>query len=324
MQVNSKQFIFRYKGKLFAVPLDSVIEVTDSLGYSPLGNIGTGIQGILEYQGKTLPILDPLELTGLSSVTSSGDRKNTYLFLDWEGWQFAVFIESFYKIAAQWDPHASQDLDEPQDNSENSCILGIGLLDKEPLFFLSIGSIVQKFKKKLTNQIGSPKIQKDAILSINDSKGTHISKCICFFIGKLQFGIPIQDVIEVVDNHLVTPLFKVTPFLRGLINVRGKVIPCVDISNHLKLPYRNLNENTKFVVLQFDNSEIAICVDSVSNMRDISSQELEKKEGMFDGNLDNLASGLVHVQNETLLIVSSKAIIQARELIEYRKERESL
>ncbi len=69
-------------------------------------------------------------------------------------------------------------------------------------------------------------------------------------IERVLFGIPVEHVIEIIEGYDVTPLFKVPPIVRGLLNLRGQVLACLDISVELGLPPRRLEERNQFVVLK--------------------------------------------------------------------------
>ena len=115
----------------------------------------------------------------------------------------------------------------------------------------------------------------------------------------------------------MTPLFKVVPVLRGLINLRGKVVPCMDISTYLGLAARGLNENTKFVMLQSGGSEIALCVDSVSKMKEVDNALIQTNEGVLNGPISEYATGILQLQKQTLLMISAKNLVESSDLKEY-------
>jgi purine-binding chemotaxis protein CheW len=142
-------------------------------------------------------------------------------------------------------------------------------------------------------------------------------KFIFFTIQKLNFGVPISEVLEVLEGLDVTPLFKVEPILRGLINLRGKIIPCLDVSLFLDLPQRVLNENAKFVILQQDGFEVALCVDSVSKMKEVDKSSIQTSDEVLSGTISEYTSGVLQYQKQTLLMISAKNLIHAKVLKKY-------
>lgn len=333
MLEQNKQFIFYHSDNIFSLPLENVAEVTENLHFNSVQNLGKGIIGVVNYLSNALPVVNPSFLIADNNKIpndSIPELNQSYVVIELEDWKFAFLLDKFHKIIPKFQ--TSQDL-----NSHDSLFSGIGLLDNRPVYIIHLQNLIFNARQTISGTIQSDQGSESSSMLVNADKVSEktdsetldspetdpkISKCLCFFLDSMQFGIPIQDVVEVVDNLLVTPLFKVSPYLRGLINVRGKVIPCVDISAHLKLPYRPLNENTKFVILRNDSEELAICVDSISNMRDLSSHRIQKNDGLLEKKLENIASGIVHIQNETVLIVSSQAIIGSNDLKEYRREPE--
>jgi len=57
-----------------------------------------------------------------------------------------------------------------------------------------------------------------------------IAQLIVFRIGREAFGIPIDDVREIIQAGVITPIPDSPPFVKGLINVRGDIIPTIDLS----------------------------------------------------------------------------------------------
>ncbi|MEM0502986.1 MAG: chemotaxis protein CheW [Thermoplasmata archaeon] len=315
-----KYFIFIRESLLFSVPLNYVIEIAELKSIQRFNNFNASVVGIADYRGETIPIVDPKISNPDSKMVD--EEKNliqkNFLIIEYDSFKFAFIIDKFYKIFSSSSSNPESHHNENEYDSEQSNIQSIGLFEKKTLFYLNISHIA----RKIQNYFGL-KLRKDSLEKIEnqnirkDSSNTY--KCLCFYIGEIQFAIPNRDILEVVDNILVTPLFKVNPFLRGLINLRGKIYPCVDISAHLKMPYRALNENTKFIIVHYDYKEIAICCDSISNMKDLTNKIIQNNEGLLDQNLNQISFGLANYLEETILLISSRAIIESQELDGYKK-----
>jgi len=309
----NKLMIFKSNGVLFSLPLKTVLEIQGDLKLLELPFLESGIVGAVEYRGMLLPVLDIC--TALNLKTKQSQIPKSYILVEFHSWSMAFQIDEFYKII-------DDIVIEEKNNSENYSIAnqfisGITILDKNSLIILNIKEIINYFTSKLKQQISlsSKEItQKNILLK---GKNTETIKSLCFNIENVQFMVPIQYVQEVLENQTVTPLFRVNPCLRGLINLRGRVVACLDISSFLGLSPRNLNEYTQFILLGYEDFEIALCVDCITKMKVFPNSQLQSNIDSLPNSIKEYTSGILQVQRETLLMISAKDLIFSKELLPY-------
>jgi purine-binding chemotaxis protein CheW len=307
-----KLLVFQNSEVLFGIPLDSVLEIREDLELIDLPWKQNGIIGAIEYRGTLLPALDAPSLVGLE--TNSARVRKSYILIEQNSWKIAFRIDKFYRIIE--DTTEEEKEIENKEPDESEFVSGITILDKKSLILLNIFEIVTFFKNKVKKQINS-KLPEKLNQELEDSTTKESIKSICFHIDSVQFIVPIQDVLEVLENQSVTPLFKVTPCLRGLINLRGRVVPCMDISSYLGLPPRNLNEYTQFVLLGNDGFEIALCVDSVNKMKVFPNTDIQNNIDSLPASIRDYTTGILQVQKQTLLLLSARNLIHSKELQPY-------
>lgn len=109
----------------------------------------------------------------------------------------------------------------------------------------------------------------------------HQEKYLTFELGDESYGVAVLKVREIIRMQEVTPVPKMPAHVKGVINLRGKIIPVVDL--RIKFGLRNLEttEQTCIVVVQAtnsggDSSQIGIIVDAVQEVVAISSEEMEE------------------------------------------------
>lgn len=96
-------------------------------------------------------------------------------------------------------------------------------------------------------------------------------KYLLFVSDGLLFGVPAEAVVEIITGHTVTKLPLVPPYLRGIINLRGQIIPIVDIRQMLN---HGACDSDCVIILQVDGTPIGIQVDQVQKMVDIDTNGL--------------------------------------------------
>ena len=138
---------------------------------------------------------------------------------------------------------------------------------------------------------------------------------LCARINDVRFAIPIEHVIEIVEGNEVTPLFKVPAIVRGLINLRGQVLACLDISTELGLAPRPLGERNQFVILVEQGVELALCVDKVTGIRRLAADQVQKADMMLAGDMKRLATGMHEGEDDPLLILAVPNVFTAPSLL---------
>ena len=96
-------------------------------------------------------------------------------------------------------------------------------------------------------------------------------KYLIFVSDGLFYGIDAEQVVELITNHNITRLPRVPHYVRGIINLRGQIIPIIDIRLRLGKPPR---EDCCVVVTNVDNNLIGILVDGMEKMVDVSKEAI--------------------------------------------------
>ena len=92
-------------------------------------------------------------------------------------------------------------------------------------------------------------------------------KYLIFMAGHLKLGVVAEDVVEILNNQIITYLPMVPNFIRGIINMRGQMVPILDVRSRLGLP--SLEDDSLVVVLNLNDVQLGLLVDGVDQMLDI-------------------------------------------------------
>ena len=91
-------------------------------------------------------------------------------------------------------------------------------------------------------------------------------KYLIFMAGHLKLGVAAEDVVEILNNQVITYLPMVPDYIRGIINMRGQMVPILDIRARLGMPPQ---EDSLVVVINLDDVQLGLLVDGVDQMLDI-------------------------------------------------------
>jgi len=111
-------------------------------------------------------------------------------------------------------------------------------------------------------------------LIVEDPEDTQKDKYLTFQLGDEEYGIEIRHVTEVVGIQKITTLPDMPDFVKGVINLRGQVIPVMDVRIRFHQVPREYDDRTCVVVVNIHDTPIGLAVDSVNDVVDISEEHI--------------------------------------------------
>lgn len=105
-------------------------------------------------------------------------------------------------------------------------------------------------------------------------QGLHAGKFLTFFLGTEEYGLKILSVHEIMGMMPVTRVPRTPEFIRGVINLRGKVIPVIDLRIRFGMAVVD-SEDVCIIVVQVRGIQMGIVVDRVSEVVNIAAGEIE-------------------------------------------------
>lgn len=108
-------------------------------------------------------------------------------------------------------------------------------------------------------------------LSMEAGAPVQSEKYLLFLSDGLLFGVPAEAVVEIITGHTITKLPLVPDYIRGIINLRGQILPIVDIRSLLA---RGSCQSDCVMILQSQGTQVGILVDQVQKMVDINTASL--------------------------------------------------
>lgn len=100
-------------------------------------------------------------------------------------------------------------------------------------------------------------------------------KFLTFFLAGEEYGLEILKVHEIMGIMAITPVPRTPPFIRGVINLRGRIIPIVDLRLKFGMAAKEQTGETCIIVVQVHGLQVGIVVDKVSEVLDIDAEAIE-------------------------------------------------
>ncbi|MEH7073155.1 chemotaxis protein CheW [Neobacillus drentensis] len=100
-------------------------------------------------------------------------------------------------------------------------------------------------------------------------------KVIAFTLGNEEYGLNIEHVLSIERLSQITRVPNVPGYVKGLINLRGNVIPIIDLQAKLELGDTEYTANSRVIIVKYHEIELGLIVEKTSNVIDVSSEMVE-------------------------------------------------
>ncbi len=137
-----------------------------------------------------------------------------------------------------------------------------------------------------------------------------IEQFMTYVVATETYAVPLEAVQEIIRFQRVTPVPDVAPHIAGVINLRGTVVPVVDVRVRLGLERRDADGRTCIIVVQFRDMSVGLLVDTVSEVVKVplNGVEVPPRSGAT-GDASGMIRGLVRVDDEVKILVDIETLL---------------
>jgi purine-binding chemotaxis protein CheW len=134
-----------------------------------------------------------------------------------------------------------------------------------------------------------------------------------FRLGEEDFAMDILQVEEIIRMMEITKVPKSPDFVEGVINLRDRVIPVVDLRKRFDIPRKDADSQTRIIVLKTRPKRVGIIVDSVSEVLRLPTETVEESPSLV-GNIDaRCISGVAKIGQSLLMVLDAELILSSTE-----------
>lgn len=144
--------------------------------------------------------------------------------------------------------------------------------------------------------------------------GTSVRELMAFRIGVQEFCIDIMAVREIRGWTTVTALPKSPPYIRGVINLRGTVLPIVDFAVRLGLARTEPTERHVIIVVEVNRKQIGLLVDAVSEILDMTGKNIQATPDVASDIVKTFLRGLLPVDGRMISLITLDHVLPIDEL----------
>ena len=130
-----------------------------------------------------------------------------------------------------------------------------------------------------------------------------------FSIDNKIYGIEIEYVTEIIGVQQITVVPRVPSYIKGVINIRGKVIPVMSIRNRFGIEERAFDERTCIIVVNFNGVAVGIIVDRVKEVFNARPKQISNTPDFKNVNKNRFIRYIINANDEVKLLLDIKTLI---------------
>lgn len=144
---------------------------------------------------------------------------------------------------------------------------------------------------------------------LQDAHSEMDGKYLTFLTDGQLFGVPIADVVQIVGIQQITEVPEFPHYAKGIINLRGSIIPVIDMCLRLNKPERPYDERTCIIVTLINETAIGFIVDAVDAVTDISEELISPPPSISKESASEYLTGIARTESGIVLLLSTQRIL---------------
>jgi len=137
----------------------------------------------------------------------------------------------------------------------------------------------------------------------------------CFKVGEERYAADIMLIKEIILYRKVTPIQKAPEFIEGIINLREKVIPVINMRKRLGLHAIEPTASTRIIITKVEGKSVGVIVDSVLNVLRVGKGDIQPPPRIIKGIESEYLSGIVRDGEELILIFDMERVLTSTEKV---------
>lgn len=154
--------------------------------------------------------------------------------------------------------------------------------------------------------------------SVENIKDVHELQLVVFRLAREEYGLPITRVQEINRLAPITKLPQTPSFMEGIINLRGRIIPVIDLRKRFQLEVMEHTDNTRIIIVEVNGQTVGIIVDAVHEVVRLEQEQIEPPPPSFVLDAQYI-HGVGKVDGRLLILLNINAVLSSQEEIELKE-----
>jgi len=146
---------------------------------------------------------------------------------------------------------------------------------------------------------------------LKNSQSAKDGKYLTFVLGNEEYGLEILKVREIIGMMDITSVPQTPKFVKGVINLRGKVIPIVDLRLKFSMPEAEYTKETCIIVVDIKGIFVGIVVDTVKEVLDIKEEDIEETRALGSTVNTDFMLGMAKVKGTVKILLDIEKVLDS-------------
>ncbi len=142
---------------------------------------------------------------------------------------------------------------------------------------------------------------------------SQILQLVSFLIENEEFGVDILNVQEIIRPVDITRVPNAPAFVEGVINLRGRIVPVVDLRKRFNLPQRERDKNSRIIVVELGDKIVGFMVDAVREVLRVDASVIEPPPELAIGIDAHYITGVAKLDDRLLILLDLERILTEEE-----------
>lgn len=143
---------------------------------------------------------------------------------------------------------------------------------------------------------------------------TQKNRYLTFSLGKETYGVEIKYVIEIIGIQIITEVPELPEYIKGIINLRGKIIPVMDVRLRFKKDPLEYNDRTCVIIVDINEISIGLIVDKVAEVVRIPEEDIIEPPQMNKGVKNRYIKNMGKIGDDVKLLLDCEKLLTEDEL----------
>ena len=130
-----------------------------------------------------------------------------------------------------------------------------------------------------------------------------VGKYLIFMIGDEEYGIEISYITEIIGIQAITPIPEMPHYMKGIINLRGTVVPVMDVRLRFNAEEKEYGDRTSIIVVSIEDTVVGLVVDMVKEVINIDDEDIVEPPKAQEGHKNQYISGIGKTGEHVKLII---------------------
>ncbi|MGI6404636.1 MAG: chemotaxis protein CheW [Oscillospiraceae bacterium] len=153
------------------------------------------------------------------------------------------------------------------------------------------------------------------LLQTEDVGADMANKYLTFLVENQTFGLSIRNVNGIIQMQEITPVPELPAHVKGVINMRGTVVPIIDVNLRFGKAEQTYNERTCIIILETEQGQVGIIVDAVKEVLEIPAEDISPRPAMGTKHASYI-NGIGKLGDKIVLLLDSKLLV-GQEMADY-------